>query len=95
MKRVLMLTGDVNLMNVGHGGRAHGDWVGMLARLSFEDARLLEVAVSLVRHNERNETYVCDPARDKEAVEQITRRCDKLGTGLAVSGTEMTVWKAV
>ena len=86
-----MLTGDVNLMNVGHGGRAHGDWVGMLARLSFEDARLLEVAVSLVRHNERNETYVCDPARDKEAVEQIRHRCDKLGPGLAVNGTEMTV----
>ena len=81
--------------HTGHGGRAHGDWVGMLAHLSFDDARLLEVAFSLVRHNERNETYVCDPSRDKEAVEQITRRCDALGTALSVNGTEMIVWKAV
>ena len=79
--------------HTGHGGRAHGDWVGMLARLTFDDSRLLEVAFSLVRHNERNETYVCDPARDKEAVEQITRRCDKLGTSLAVRDGEMIVWQ--
>jgi poly-gamma-glutamate capsule biosynthesis protein CapA/YwtB (metallophosphatase superfamily) len=80
--------------HTGHGGRAHGDWVGMLARLTFDDTRLLEVAFSLVRHNERNETYVCDPRQDKDAVEQITRRCDKLGTGLAVDGGELIVWKA-
>jgi len=80
--------------HTGHGGRAHGDWVGMLARLTFDDSELREVAFSLVRHNEHNETYVCDLARDKEAVEQITRRCDKLGTALAISGAEMIVWKA-
>ena len=126
MKRVLMLTGDVNLMNVidpevpfariadtlrradvlfgnleccfyeppGHGGRAHGDWVGMLARLTFDDAELSEVAFSLVRHNDANETYACDLGQDKDAVEQITRRCDKHGTALAISGGEMIVWKA-
>src|SRR5437764_1126818 len=64
--------------HTGHGGRAHGDWVGMLARLTFDDSELLEVAFSLVRHNERNETYVCDLGQDKEAVEQITRRCTQL-----------------
>lgn len=79
--------------HTGHGGRAHGDWVGMLARLTFDDAELREVAFSLVRHNEANETYVCDLEQDKEAVEQITRRCDKLGTALAISGGEMSVWK--
>jgi poly-gamma-glutamate capsule biosynthesis protein CapA/YwtB (metallophosphatase superfamily) len=80
--------------HTGHGGRAHGDWVGMLARLTFDDAALAEVAFSLVRHNERNETYVCDPRHDKDALEQITRRCDKLGTGLAISGEELIVWNA-
>jgi poly-gamma-glutamate synthesis protein (capsule biosynthesis protein) len=79
--------------HTGHGGRAHGDWVGMLARLTFEDTTLLEVAFALVRHNERNETYVCDPGQDKDSVEQIVRRCDKLGTTLAVSGSELIVWK--
>jgi len=77
--------------HTGHGGRAHGDWVGLLARLTFEDTALAEVAFSLVRHNERNETYVCDPRHDKEALEQITSRCDKLGTRLTISGTELIV----
>jgi poly-gamma-glutamate synthesis protein (capsule biosynthesis protein) len=80
--------------HTGHGGRAHGDWVGMLARVAFDDCMLLEVAFSLVRHNERNETYACDLGQDKAAVEQITRRCDKLGTSLAIRDGEMTVWRA-
>jgi hypothetical protein len=24
--------------HTGHGGRAHGDWIGLLARLTFDDA---------------------------------------------------------
>ena len=79
--------------HTGHGGRAHGDWVGMLARLTFDDSTLVEVGFSMVRHNERNETYVCDLRQDKEAVEQITRRCEKLGTSLTIGDREMTVWK--
>jgi poly-gamma-glutamate capsule biosynthesis protein CapA/YwtB (metallophosphatase superfamily) len=79
--------------HTGHGGRAHGDWVGMLARLTYDDATLAEVAFSMVRHNERNETYVCDPRQDKDAVEQIARRCDKHGTTLAISGNELVVWR--
>jgi len=79
--------------HTGHGGRAHGDWVGMLARLTCDDSAFVEVAFSMVRHNERNETYICDPGQDKEAVEQIIRRCDKLGTTLTISGSEMIVWK--
>jgi poly-gamma-glutamate synthesis protein (capsule biosynthesis protein) len=78
--------------HTGHGRRAHGDWVGMLARLTFDDSALAQVAFSLVRHNERNETYVCDPRHDKEAVEQIVRRCDELGTTLTISGSELIVW---
>jgi hypothetical protein len=65
----------------------------MLARLTFDDSALMEVAFSLVRHNERNETYVCDPHLDKEAVEQITRRCEKFGTMLTIGGSELIVWK--
>lgn len=80
--------------HTGHSGRAHGDWVGMLARLIFDDTTLATVAFWLVRHNERNETYVCDPRHDKDAVEQIVRRCDKLGTTLTISGSTLIVGKA-
>ena len=79
--------------HTGHGGRAHGDWVGMLARVTFDDAALSEVAFSLVRHDDRNATYVADPHLDKDAVEQITRRCEKFETRLTVSGSELIVWK--
>ena len=78
--------------HTGHGGQAHGDWVGMLARLTFDDAALVAVAFSLVRHNERNETYVSDPHRDQDAVVQIMRRCAKFGTPLTQNGTELIVW---
>src|SRR5215510_12077137 len=81
--------------HTGHGGRAHGDWVGMLARLVFDDAALTEVACSLVRHDEDNATYVCDPDLDKAAVEQITRRCDTIGTTLTPSGRELIVWRTL
>ena len=79
--------------HTGHGGRAHGDWVGLLARLTFDDSALGEVTFSMVRHNDRNETYICDPSRDKEAAESIMRRCDTLGTKLRIAGSEMIVWK--
>jgi poly-gamma-glutamate capsule biosynthesis protein CapA/YwtB (metallophosphatase superfamily) len=79
--------------HTGHGGRAHGDWVGMLARLTFDDAALKEVAFSLVRHDEGNATYVCDPHLDREAVEPITRRCEARGTALTISGSDLIVWK--
>jgi hypothetical protein len=61
--------------------------------LTFDDGVLVEVAFSMVRHDERNETYVCDPRQDTEAVEQIVRRCGKLGTTLTISGSEMIVGK--
>jgi poly-gamma-glutamate synthesis protein (capsule biosynthesis protein) len=77
--------------HTGHGGRAHGDWVGLLARLTFDEAALVDVAVSMVRHDEGNATYVCDPGQDKAAAEQIMRRCAGHGTTLAVSGSELIV----
>jgi poly-gamma-glutamate capsule biosynthesis protein CapA/YwtB (metallophosphatase superfamily) len=80
--------------HTGHGGRAHGDWVGMLARLTFDDSALREVAFLLVRHDARNATYVCDPSQDQEAVEPIMRRCATLGTTPAIRGRELIVWSA-
>lgn len=78
--------------HTGHGGRAHGDWFGLLARLTFDDAALAEVACALVRHDARNQTYVCEPGEDKEAVELIMRRCEKLGTTPTIRGRELVVW---
>ena len=78
--------------HTGHGGLQHGDWVGLLARLTYEDTGLVGVGFSMVRHDQRNQTYLCDPSQDKEAVEQITRRCSTFGTTLTISGDQMIVW---
>jgi poly-gamma-glutamate synthesis protein (capsule biosynthesis protein) len=79
--------------HTGHGGLKHGDWVGMLARVGFEETELVSVAFSLVRHNDRNETYVCDLGENHAAVERITSHCDKFGTQLKARGEELVVWE--
>src|SRR5205085_4845734 len=46
--------------HTGHGARKHGDWVGMLARVGFEGREAKDVTFGLVRHDDENQTYVCD-----------------------------------
>lgn len=77
--------------HTGHYGRKHGDWVGMLARVTIEAKRVKEAAFRLVRHNEDNETYFCDLAREEAALEGITRRSTRLGTQLAVGKEEVAI----
>jgi poly-gamma-glutamate synthesis protein (capsule biosynthesis protein) len=75
--------------HTGHGGRKHGDWVGMLARVEIDSGTVTEAAFRLARHDESNQTYFCDPAKEGEALEEITRRSTALGTRLDVSGAEV------
>jgi hypothetical protein len=49
-------------IRTGHGGIAHGDWLGVMARLTIENKKVSKVAIKFVRHNSLNETYFCDPA---------------------------------
>jgi poly-gamma-glutamate synthesis protein (capsule biosynthesis protein) len=77
--------------HTGHGGIAHGDWVGMLARVVVDGGKVAETAFRLVRHNEQNETYVCDPAKESAALEEIRSRSTSLGTKLTVEGDEVRV----
>ncbi|MDB5866880.1 MAG: hypothetical protein JWO70_4686 [Betaproteobacteria bacterium] len=75
--------------HTGHGGRKHGDWVGMLARVEIDSGTVTEAAFRLARHDESNQTYFCDPAKEREALEEITRRSTALGTRLEVGGAEV------
>jgi poly-gamma-glutamate capsule biosynthesis protein CapA/YwtB (metallophosphatase superfamily) len=77
--------------HTGHGGRKHGDWVGMLARVVVSEGRVAEAAFRLVRHNDRNETYFCDPAQESAALEEITRRSSPFGTNLRIARDEVVV----
>lgn len=77
--------------HTGHGGLKHGDWVGMLARVVVENGKVNEAAFRLVRHNEKNETYCCDPTKESEALEGLTRRSTPFGTKLTVTGEEISI----
>ena len=77
--------------HTGHGKRKHGDWVGMLARVVVDDGKVSEAAFRLVRHNEANETYFCDPAKESAALEQITSRSKAYGTRFSISGDEVVI----
>ena len=75
--------------HTGHGGRKHGDWVGMLGRVVIEDGKATEAGFRLVRHNDSNETYVCDPARESAALGEIERRAQAFEASLKISGDEI------
>jgi poly-gamma-glutamate synthesis protein (capsule biosynthesis protein) len=77
--------------HTGHGGRKHGDWVGMLARVSIDKGNVSAAAFRLVRHNEANETYFCDPKKESHALEEIGRRSAAFSTKLAVAGEEIKI----
>ena len=77
--------------HTGHGGLKHGNWVGQLARVVVDGGKVTEAAFRLVRHNEDNETYFCDPAKEGEALGEIRSRSEPFGTTLTVAGEEVTI----
>jgi poly-gamma-glutamate capsule biosynthesis protein CapA/YwtB (metallophosphatase superfamily) len=77
--------------HTGHGGRKHGDWVGMLARVVIDSGRAAEIAFRLVRHNDANETCFCDPSREQAALEEIASRSRAFGTRFTIVGEEVIV----
>lgn len=77
--------------HTGHGGLKHGDWVGMLARVVVNDGNTTEAAFRLVRHNEANETYFCDPNKESAALEEITSRSKVYGTRFTIAGEEVII----
>jgi poly-gamma-glutamate capsule biosynthesis protein CapA/YwtB (metallophosphatase superfamily) len=77
--------------HTGHGGRQHGDWVGMLVRASAGRRGIEDATFQFVRHNDRNETVAC--AIDKEAGElaDIIERSARFGTKFVTRGNQVGV----
>src|SRR5262245_55056789 len=55
----------------GHGGRQHGDWIGMLVRATVGRGGLARATFQFVRHNDRNETFLCELADEAETLGEI------------------------
>lgn len=71
--------------HTGHGGRKHGDWVGMMVRVTLEERRIDNVSFQFVRHNEQNETLLRPMEEEPEMLAKIAERSARFGTRLAVN----------
>lgn len=75
--------------HTGHGGRKHGDWVGMLARVTLENKVVSRAAFQFVRHNDRNETVLCPLQAEQETLAAIASRSARLNsTSIETEGNE-------
>jgi poly-gamma-glutamate capsule biosynthesis protein CapA/YwtB (metallophosphatase superfamily) len=72
--------------HTGHGGRKHGDWVGIVANLQLGGGKIVEAGFQFVRHNERNETVACPLAAEGETLAEMVLGSSAFGTRLEQRG---------
>jgi poly-gamma-glutamate synthesis protein (capsule biosynthesis protein) len=68
--------------HTGHGGRRHGDWIGMMLRATVADRTITRTGFQFVRHNARNETVPCRLADEAAELGDLTTRSAAYGTRL-------------
>jgi poly-gamma-glutamate capsule biosynthesis protein CapA/YwtB (metallophosphatase superfamily) len=77
--------------HTGHGGRKHGDWVGMLVRTMVSRQGIEGVTFQFVRHNAANETVPCDMGKEADELADIAQRSAPFGTKLVTEGDQVRV----
>jgi poly-gamma-glutamate capsule biosynthesis protein CapA/YwtB (metallophosphatase superfamily) len=77
--------------HTGHGGRAHGDWVGMMVRADVQRDGPRAVRFQFARHNAANETVLCTLANEQAELADIVKRSAVYGTRLKPVGDEVEV----
>ena len=77
--------------HTGHGGRKHGDWVGMLARITLEDKSVSKATFRFVRHNDHNETVLCRMQDETDTFADLVKRGERFNTRLEVEQDEVVV----
>ncbi len=77
--------------HTGHGGIKHGDWVGMLAKVTFEGTNVTDARFRFVRHNDDNETVLCALKDEGEVFGQVSAGSAKLGTKVTPVGDEVAI----
>ena len=81
--------------NEGHGGRDSTfeavNWLGLLAKVTVEDKKVIKVTCVPVRHNERNETLIRSASDERVEIDKLRADSKKLGTSLTMRGDELVV----
>jgi hypothetical protein len=74
--------------HTGHGGRRHGDWIGMMPTATISGRGVELVRFRFVRHNDRNETVPCALADEAAELREIVARSADFGTRVTPHGDE-------
>ncbi len=77
--------------HTGHGGLRHGDWLGMMARVSCGRAGIENATFQFVRHDGQNRTVLRALGDEGAAFDQIARESADLGAKLAADGDRVAV----
>ena len=72
--------------HTGHGGRRHGDWIGMMAQVEIDAGRIAAAGFRFARHNDANETVLCPLSNEAETLARLTDRAVRTGTRLTPDG---------
>jgi poly-gamma-glutamate capsule biosynthesis protein CapA/YwtB (metallophosphatase superfamily) len=77
--------------HTGHGGLAHGDWIGMLVRVNVAGRKIAGATFQFVRHNDRNESFLCELGKEAETLADLTKKSAGYGTKLVAEGDQVRV----
>lgn len=77
--------------HTGHGGRRHGDWLGLMASLSWEGRQLQDAAFRFVRHDAENRTVPRSPACEGVGFDEIAKASAAFETRLVPCGEEIAI----
>jgi poly-gamma-glutamate capsule biosynthesis protein CapA/YwtB (metallophosphatase superfamily) len=77
--------------HTGHGGRAHGNWIGMMVRADIQRDGTRGARFQFARHNSDNETVPCALLDEQAELADIVRRSEAYGTRLEPIGDEVSV----
>ena len=72
--------------HTGHGGRRHGDWIGVMAEVTVEGGAGTGAGFRFVRHNDANETVLCSLAGEGATYDRIAARAADYGTRIEAEG---------
>ena len=77
--------------HTGHGGIQHGDWLGMMVRVSWDRERIARAAFQFVRHDRLNRTVLCNLAEEAAAFDEIAQRSARLSAKLIPRGDQVEI----
>jgi poly-gamma-glutamate synthesis protein (capsule biosynthesis protein) len=72
--------------HTGHGGRRHGDWIGIMAQVEAGRAGVADARFRFVRHNAANETVPCMLADENPTFDRLAAKSAALGAHLTPAG---------